>query len=86
MWCLRHAGEHAAYEREVQATWPEQHPEYASTMLPPQRDTLQAPITLAPKKQFMRDAQDLIASAKLSDEMDKGTLEKIEALLEELDS
>lgn len=65
---------------------PEQHPEYASTMLPPQRDTLQAPITLAPKKQFMRDAQDLIASAKLNDEMDKDTLEKIEALLEELDS
>jgi len=65
---------------------PKQRPEYASTFLPPQKDVLQAPITLASKKQFLRDAHDLLASAKLNEEMNKDTLEKIEALLEELDS
>jgi C-terminal peptidase prc len=62
------------------------HPEYASTLLPPENDLLLAPISLASKKQFLRDAHDLVASAKLNKEMDEGTLEKIEALLEELDS
>ncbi|MBJ22818.1 MAG: hypothetical protein CL933_25690 [Deltaproteobacteria bacterium] len=62
------------------------HPEYASTLLPPDRDALSAPITLATRKQFLRDAHDLLASARLSEEMDEATLEKIEALLEELDS
>jgi hypothetical protein len=62
------------------------HPEYASTLLPPETDILSAPISLATREKFLRDAHDLVASARLSKEMDEGTLEKIEALLDELDS
>jgi len=65
---------------------PMQHPEYASTLLPRGNDDLKVPITLASKDQFLREAHDLLAGARLNEELDEETLGKIEALLEELDS
>jgi len=65
---------------------PIDHPMYASTLLPPDTDALSSPTSIASRKQFIRDAQILLAGARRSQEMDDGTLDQIEELLEELDT
>ena len=63
-------------------------PSFAATFLPKGATTLSGPTVLAAREQFLRDAQILLAEARLNDEMDTdaATLDQIQELLEQLDS
>jgi C-terminal peptidase prc len=62
------------------------HPEYAATFLPQGSDPNRAPTALASREQFLRDAHILLAGARRGQEVNEGTLDQIEDLLDELDS
>ena len=65
---------------------PADHPMYAATFLPRSTGLLQAPTAIASREQFLRDAHLLLAGARRGQEVDVGTLDLIEELLDELDS
>ena len=65
---------------------PMDHSMYLTTFLPRDTGILQAPTTLATREQFLRDAHILLAGARRGQEVDDGTLDQIEDLLDELDS
>jgi hypothetical protein len=61
-------------------------PAYAATFLPEGATKLKAPTPLAAREQFLRDAQILLAEAKLSGEINSEALDQIQDLLDQLDS
>ena len=65
---------------------PQDVPAFAATFLPEGATGLKAPTPLAAREQFLRDAQILVAEAKLNDELDGETLGQIQDLLDQLDS
>lgn len=65
---------------------PQEVPAFAATFLPEGATALKAPTPLAAREQFLRDAQILVADAKLNEELNKETLDQIQDLLDQLDS